>query len=77
MTTAETEASPHATAKQWRTLAGLAKALGARSATHLAALATERTEEDIRKNKLGNREASGIIGTALILANERRRKGED
>lgn len=61
-----------ATAKQWRTLARLAKQLGATSATHLAALALDRSQASIRADRLTRADASKVItaGLQLVASNQ-------
>ncbi len=50
-----------ATAKQWKMLGGLSREFGVASATALAALHLERTEQDIRAHGLSRGDASKVI----------------
>lgn len=63
-----------ATAAQWKTMASLAKKLGVRSATVLAAKALGKTEVEVRSDGLTRRQASQVI-TAAISLQEAREKG--
>lgn len=58
-------ADERATAKQWKTLAGFARQLGATSASALAASQLGRSERDIRTQGLTRGDASKVI-TALF-----------
>lgn len=66
-----------ATAAQWKTLASLSKQLGARSATHLAALALDCTERELRDSGLSSELASKVISAAIPLAREKYERSND
>lgn len=57
-------AVPRATARQWKALGGWSKSVGARSATHLASMVLERTEQEIRATGLTLLEARTVIEAA-------------
>lgn len=66
MTDASATATGRATAKQWRTLAGLSKSLGYTSASALVAGVLERPLADVRR-ELPVRDAQRAIALAIQL----------